>query len=685
MQPTEIPPKTPRTVSAPASGRRWGIFLLVIILTGHTWLASRLFPSWASIIDPRTPVVVVDHAIHEYHGSLGAQFLAQTGTSWGYDPYFMAGYPETPVWDSSSNLAIIFNLLGGGGETSFRGYKVGLCATLILALVAVAVAVRLVGDGWATAALATGLVGGYFWVGYPISLWRSGLFAFLTAAIGTPLLLALCVRFDRKPTWQGWVALGGVASGLFFCHVTTPIMVGPGALAFYLLVARRHGRRWHMAILGAVGFTVLVNLVWLVPLWRFRGLRVGSGFFMTTTSYRFLFDYYLSRSVDSRLGLVLLMLGSAGIMGWWFSGRRPAAVAFGGSVAALIWLTGFGSFWEVTKVLEPLRFRVAFCYLLAVPAASGLMIGSMTLARWLRGGVGGWAMVVGAWIMVLGTWGYLEPTFFWVVKSWLLQDRPFVVGYPPQTAPLVDWLRRETDLSARVLFEDQLRLLEGTDAESTHWTPLLPGLLAPDDRLFIGGLYQTAFIQHHQQASFGDFHLGDRSIDEWTSAELARFTEQYNVGWVVCWSPLSRFVFDHLAGATRVKTLPRFATPGRPPANNDYERTAIIRLGGVRLAQKYILEGESTYAVYRLTRPHSYFLRGKGRVVAVAPNRIELADIEPDATGVAVLSMHWLDTFRADPPATIGPEPAPPDPVPFLRIETKQPIPHLVLRNKYGR
>ncbi len=34
--------------------------------------------------------------------------------------------------------------------------------------------------------------------------------------------------------------------------------------------------------------TVAVNLVWLVPLWRFRGLRVGLGFFMTTDSAGFL-------------------------------------------------------------------------------------------------------------------------------------------------------------------------------------------------------------------------------------------------------------------------------------------------------------------------------------------------------------------------------------------------------------
>ncbi len=185
-------------------------------------------------------------------------------------------------------------------------------------------------------------------------------------------------------------------------------------------------------------------------------------------------------------------------------------------------------------------------------------------------------------------------------------------------------------------------------------------------------------------AAFGDFQLGDRPIDEWTSAEIAAYADRYNLGWVVCWSPLSRFTFDRLPGAVRVGTLPRYATPGRPPANNERERTAITRRAGLDVARRYIVEGESAYAVYRLDRPHSYFLRGEGGSSPSRPNRVELADVEPDADGVAVLSLHWLDTWRADPPTPIRPEPMPPDPVPFVRIETRTPLPRLVIANRGG-
>ena len=692
-------PATANPDPAPRAGRFRGGWLLAVVLIAQTWAATRLWPDLGSIVDPGSPVVIVDHAIHEYHGALGAKFLGESGTTWGYDPFFMAGYPETPLWDSSSNLAISFNVVNAlvGGGPSFRPYKVGLFAVSILGLLALAVGARVAGGSWVESGVAAGLAAVYFWVGYPIALWRSGLFAFLTAAIAAPLLLGLCVWFDHRPGRWGWLVLGLAGAGLFCTHVTAPILVGVGAVAFYALVAGRHDRRWHGAIVGAVGLTVLLNLIWLVPLWRFRGLRVGSGSFLTTDSARFLIDYYLTTPVhpltgqiqiatllDARSGLILGGLGLAGMVGWWFTGRRAAVAAFGGSIVALILLTGFGSLWEPTKILEPLRFRVAVCYLLAVPGASCLVGVSTALARLVGRRWVGRIVTLAVWALVFGVWFQLDPAYLRGVGIWLAQRRPLVVGYPREAAPLVAWLRRETDLSARVLFEDQLRLLEPTDAESTHWTPLLPALLGPDDRLFIGGLYHSAFIQHHQRAAFGDFYLGGRAIDEWTPAEFARYADQYNLGWVVCWSPLARYAFDHMPGATRVATLPRYATFGRPPAGNEREWTSILRRAGPATARQYVGEGESAYAVYRLDRPHSYFVRGQGRVVGVAPNRVELADVEPDAEGVAVLKLHWLDTWRTDPAVVIRPEPTPADPVPFIRIETPRAIPRLVIKNGSG-
>ena len=163
--------------AGPLSGP-WAV--LVAVLGVHLVLTIRLFPTAAAVAD-EAPVVMVDHAIHLYHGALGARFLRERGTTWGYDPFFMAGYPETPVWDSSSNLSIAFQSAAGGGYSP-RAYKIGLFAcTLLVVGVLPAGALGGGAGAWeASAAAAIGLV--VFWGGFPIALWMSGLFAFVTAS-----------------------------------------------------------------------------------------------------------------------------------------------------------------------------------------------------------------------------------------------------------------------------------------------------------------------------------------------------------------------------------------------------------------------------------------------------------------------------------------------------------------------
>jgi len=665
----------PADSSIRPAGRIWAILVLVLIFGLHTYRSVRWFPTLASIVDPDSPVLLVDHAIHEYHGALGAKFLRETGTSWGYDPYFMAGYPETPVWDSSSNPAILFNRIGGG--EGFRAYKIGVLVCSILVLVLIASGARAAGLDLGEVAAASVLAYFYDWVGFPMPGWRWGLFAFISACAGVGLLLGLCTRFDRKPGRGSWLALTLAGSALFYFHVTAPVMVIGGLLAFYLTVAGRHGWRWHSAIFAAGGLAVAVNLHWLIPLWKFRALRVGSGFFMTTHSVWFLRDYFLADTMEGRTAVKLLALGFGGLAVWWFRGRRTQAAAFGGSIVALLILFGCGSFWGPTRIMEPLRFRIGLMFLLTVPAGSMLVMASRGFARWIGGARGRVATAL-LWLVGLMGWGLFErPLLEDYVKS-LTQTWPFVVGFQPEMKELVDLIKTKTDLSGRILFEDQLRVLELTDPESVHWTPLLPKLLEPESRMFIGGLYHMAFIQHHKRASFGDFHLGTRPIDEFSPAELEDYFRTYNIGWVICWSPLSRFTFDRNPLARRLATVRRFSTPGLPPSHNEHEWKAMVRRAGRDVALKYMLEGERTYSIYQVDRPRSYFLVGKGRLVSVAPNRVELADVQPEG-GRVVVSLHWIDSWKAEPPLFLTPQTVFPDPVDFVRIEMSGPVDRVVL------
>ncbi len=270
-------PDRPTTPGASTARGRWAVVALAAVVVGNGWLASRLFPSWGAIVDRATPVVMVDHAIHEYHGSLGARFARESGTTWGYDPFFMAGYPETPVWDSSSNPSIAFDLIGRSGAGDYRSYKIGLFGASVLGLVALAAGARAAGlGGWAVALASFG-AGAYFWAGFPVVLWRSGLFAFVAAAIGAGLVLGLLRPVRPPPDGLGLAGPGGERCGRVLRSTSRRRSWsgrGPGVLR---AGRRRHGPRWHLAILGGGRGDGGVNLRWLVPLWRFRGAPGGLG------------------------------------------------------------------------------------------------------------------------------------------------------------------------------------------------------------------------------------------------------------------------------------------------------------------------------------------------------------------------------------------------------------------------
>ena len=355
--------------------------------------------------------------------------------------------------------------------------------------------------------------------------------------------------------------------------------------------------------------------------------------------------FWVGYVLEGHLGFVLLVAGLAGLVIWAVEGRRTMALTFGGASMTMLIVAGSGSLWHVTRVLEPVRFMVPLNLLLTIPAGTALGRGTVGLAGLAGGGRRGAAVAGIGWLAVLASaWIAIPRT----VRT-LTDRRPLAVGMTSEMFEVVEWLRTKTDPTARILFEDQLRILDSTDPESVHCTPLLPVLLGSDRRQFIGGLYQAAFIRHHQMAAFGDFRLGDRPIDEWTPDMLREYLDLYNVGWVVCWSPLSRFWFDRYPAAHRVAVLSRYSSHCLPDKPDRQVWDAMVRRAGPEVTTRYLIEGDWNYAIYRVDRPHSYFLRGQGRVTAVDANRIELADVVLHQ-GTILLSLHWLETWKTDPP-----------------------------------
>src|SRR5262245_30780778 len=102
-------PNPPGPIAAPAEPpdvgfrqRPAGLIALRVVLAAQAGLTLRLFgreDPLRELLGDR-PVVSGRHALHLYHGQLGARSWLDRRTTCCYDPAFYAGYPKTPIFDA---------------------------------------------------------------------------------------------------------------------------------------------------------------------------------------------------------------------------------------------------------------------------------------------------------------------------------------------------------------------------------------------------------------------------------------------------------------------------------------------------------------------------------------------------------------------------------------------------------
>lgn len=616
---------------------------LAVLLVGfHSWQAFRCFPDLRALTDHR-PVIQVDHALHLYHGSIGSQFLREHGANWGYDPFFMAGYPKTPYHDPSAGLSDLSQFLAGGGYHP-AAYKIGLLVTVIAFPLALLLACGLLRTGLAAANLTLALAIWYYWTSFAKTMLDTGLYSFLFSSVWLGAVCGCVCAWHRRPAWTTWLLLVSVTTFAVFMHPTVSLLLaGPMGL-FYLVCCRGHGWKWHLAVWLAAGLVVASNAFWLVPFWKLWPLRRQGYVFMATApdDWGYVFDFYY----NSPLPALLMAAAVCGVAGWGKARQWDMLASLGSLLALLFGLTFFGSCWSATRGLEPLRFQVPLHVLAAIPAGQTLAF----LLRQLRTGT--WKARTGVVVCLLFTtfWMWSQHQFLRTVQSFRYL-RKLEIGLHPSMVQLCKWIRENTNPGHRILLEDQLRLLEATVAESLHWTCLLP--IYTDQRQYIGGQYQQVPLHHHV-ASMGDFHLAERPIESFSDEQIAEYLRRYNIGTILCWSERTRRVFDRLGFLKKVAALPRYT----------------------------IRPDENAYHAYQVLQPSSFFQQGTGTIASVGLNRLVLENVQPE-DGLVIVRYHWLETFATVPPLPLERIAVPDDPIGFIGIRVDRPLQRLEIVNSY--
>jgi hypothetical protein len=613
----------------------WGL-VFVALLAWQAWQTLGLFGAdqpWQRLLDGQ-PILSGRHALHLYHGYLGARSFRERGTLSCYDPAFQAGYPKTPLFDSGSRPAELFLTLGGGTYRP-EAYKIGLAACYMLVPFLIALAGHGAGLGGGATCLATA-ASLLVCCGTPgRQLLESGDLDWLLGALLLAALAGLLVRFHHDPGIGCW--FGVLFLGIAGWFVKPALMAGflPLVLVYYLSTGVRHGPAWHGALLAGLIGAVLIHFAWLrdaLASWWICTPPQPAG---TLLSHRTLHTIWAAPlwgdARDRVLAGALLGAGAVGVLLWNAWRERAAARLFGLGSTGLLVLAVAGIAWEPVSRLGTERLVVPALWFAAVPAAHAMAQACRFVGRWvgrfLLSGLIISSLAVGCGLIA---WFGLAPLCCQGVAS-----EPLALGLGPEREELLDSLRSYTTPEARILWE------EGIDwPDGPGWTALLPILT---ERPFMGGLDPDGGIEH-SHATLKRGVLAGRPVADWSDAELEEFCRRYNLGWVACWSQAAVARFRRWPGAEFLTALP----------------------------------GESAGCLFQLPF-RSFVLKGQARLLHADVEHIALADVVPEE-GQVVLSMHYQSGLTASTGRVqIEREPDPQDPIPFIRLRLTGPVARVVL------
>jgi len=605
--------------------------LLAAVFLGHFIGLCLLFAPFSGLFDPN-PLIDQDWGLHFFHLDSLTAFWREDRALWGYNPFFMAGYPSNTIQDLSIKFFEFAALaLSAIAFSPIAWFKIcAFLATASLPWIMYFAARNLFTGGEArdsSAALAALLGTIYWWNSLPREMFFYGMIGFPIACYASILGLSLFYRLAHASERFGAVHLGWLLFGaaILPLHVQSVIVLLTPMIA--LLAARPDllTPRLSVWLACAAALALAMNLPWLAPAFAHRGDDVSRaiteqlGLFVSADPLIFLKDYFSPANYwsfrqaiwEKGFRLALLICGVWGIRNLLRGKKRDLGILLAAGVASLFAISYFGSFVPFIKPWQPLRFKVALDLLLAVGAAHAVV-------EWLRSQKNARTPFIPL-VVGLGLVTFLINLAQTEATGRLRLRSRFI----PELDAIVEWIKSTTPADARVLFEESGDE-SGFVYDRSYLSSFLPALTG---RQMIGGPINLYNDRHH----FAEFHSGQifkKKIGALSDEELRNYLSLYNIGAIVAFDPPTIERLRALAGVVTFEQ----------------------RIGPVYLM--------------RVHQPRGWFVAGEGKVAA-GFNRLELSDLQGKEI---VLKYHWIDGLRAAPPVKIAPAKLAGDPIPFIKL-----------------
>jgi hypothetical protein len=602
-----------------------------LLFTAHASGLLVLFQPTVGLIDSH-PLLDQDWGLHFHHLRSMEAFWRQDKTLWGYNPFFMSGYPSNTIQDLSIKFFEFLALgLSAVALSPIQWFK--LCAFFAMASVPwlMYFSARnffFADESKHLMALAAAFLGTiYWWNSLPREMFFYGMIGFPIASYLGILGASLFYRLAGDPANSVWVYAGWLlfATVILPLHVQSVVIFLPPMIALLASQPRLLTPRILLWIGAAGVLSVVVNSPWLIAAIQHRSDDVGAAIveqlplFASTHPFTFFLDYlgppgywtFRPSFIEKGFRLSLLLLGVVGTWKLIQSDRRALGIMLASALTVLLLLAYFGALLPVFKAWQPLRFKVPFDLFLIIGAA--YCTGRRTVAPAAARSRLAPLLLAGGLIAFVINLVQTESTGKLRLRSRII----------PELSALVDWIERDTPPDARVLFEESGDET-GFVYDGIYLSSFLPHLTG---RQLIGGPINLYNDRHH----FAEFHSGQmfkKDVQTLTDIELRNYLRLYNIGAVVVFHP---------ASIQRLQAIPGLVTVEQ-------------RIGPVHLMKVH--------------QPLSWFIEGVGKIKA-GLNRLEISELKGNEV---VLKYHWVEGLTASPPTKVEPVKMLDDPIPFIKL-----------------
>ena len=580
-----------------------------------------------------SPIYTDDYSMHLSHCLTTKRFLLSSGKCWGYDPFFLAGFPHGALVNADNKawellFFILSPLLGEG--CAFKLYLILLLLSYPLLIYLSARNFSLSREHGLLAALMALLL---FHLSLAVDFMSWGMVSFVWVSFLSLYLLSLFYTLFHHFTWKRYLLTTLLSSLVLLMHILSPLLLVPPLLILYVCHFKTLTPRHHLSLALMALIVLSLNSYWLIPVTQFFQDKTTR-----PENYRFTLqienvleplNVYIrqTQSILHRktpalnntfMDALLLLFGLAGFFGWWKEGKQKLSLSLLGGILFLFAAAYYGSHTSVFPQLQPQRFTLPLNVFLLLPASAGM--GALLLA--LFRGKGALETV---FILSLITVLLVQPVFKPLKTLGTYNLYRLSCEFPAPLTELLNWLEHATTREGRILIEDS----ECDTAHQyfgAHFPALFPEYLK---REYLCGPRPLYPIKH-SYASFTAGVLFEKKIEDYALPALQSCFDLYNVKWIVCWSEESKNVFDQYPGyMLKLKEIDKFT-------------------------------------IYQVNRKPSFFIKGEG-LVKSDYNRIELSQVIPQDSEV-IISYHWMKYFKTNPPRKLERVFVGDDPVGFIRI-----------------